>query len=91
MKEITTAWKEGLDGRDQLLDFDEILKDILPEDKTVDDILKAPRPNLWSIFNPTIQVEKQKLKNNEQLKSQIKSSFKNKLFSGKAQKINTIS
>ncbi|CAD5122485.1 DgyrCDS10908 [Dimorphilus gyrociliatus] len=76
MKEISTAWKEGLEGRNQLLNFDEILKGILPEDKTVQDLLNERRPDLWSIFNPLIDPEKQKLKHANKSKIQAKSAFK---------------
>ncbi|CAD5118940.1 DgyrCDS7615 [Dimorphilus gyrociliatus] len=76
LSEVSKAWKEGLNGRDQLLNFDEILKDQLPRGQTVDRLLNERRVDLWSVFNPAISFEHQRQKANSKSNLKIRSTVR---------------
>lgn len=65
-----------MNGRDQLLNFDEILKDLLPRGQTVDKLLNERRVDLWNVFNPTISPEHQRQKASSKSNLKIRSAMR---------------
>ncbi|CAD5113351.1 DgyrCDS2525 [Dimorphilus gyrociliatus] len=59
MKEYASAWSLGLTGREQRLNFNNILKDIL-NGQNVDFLLNEKRIDLQSIFNPRRDLKEQR-------------------------------